>query len=149
MRKLKLEIEPIPISTWGISLANRLEKKEWNEVRQKVYRDADYRCQICGGIDDKLNCHERWAFKKTGKNRGVQRLVGFICVCEFCHDCIHFGRSTQVYGKVYTELLMRRIEKINGMSRRQLLNYLEEVKQVSYGRVNVEWVVKVGRRILV
>ena len=146
--RLKLTIQPIPASTWGISLANRLPRGEWDEIRTEIYRDADYTCEICGATNRTLHCHEVWAFKKTSKNKGAQRLVGLLCVCELCHDCIHFGRSTQVHSKTYVEKLMRHMQKVNKISRQKLLLYLEEVKKINYERADVEWIVKVGRKVL-
>ena len=44
--RLRLEIEPIPGASWGISLANRLPQEEWTKIRREVYKKASYTCQI-------------------------------------------------------------------------------------------------------
>jgi len=146
--RLKLKIEPIPASTWGISLANKLTPNEWKDIRQKVYRDAGYVCEICGTTDRTLHCHEKWAFRKTSRNKGIQKLVKLLCVCELCHDCIHFGRSTQTRSRTYVERLMGHLRKVNRMSQQELLTYLEELRNINYNRADIEWIVKVGNRIL-
>ena len=145
----KLRVESIPAGTWGLSLANRLPKEEWNDIRQSIYKGAGYRCEICGEDNAILHCHERWAFRKTGKNKGVQRLVGLVCLCSLCHDCTHFGRSTQVYGKDYVEVLMKHMQDVNGISKDKLLVYLEEAKRINYERADIDWTVKIGRKVLV
>ena len=40
------------------------------------------------------------------------------------------------------------MEKINKMSKQELLEYLDKVKEVSRKRVNIEWIVKVKGRVL-
>ena len=147
--RLKLTIDPIPISSWGVSLSNKLDKKEWDKIRHEVYQEADYTCEICGQINETLYAHERWVFRKTSRTTGLQRLAGLVCLCKTCHDCTHLGRSIEVYDKGYVEGLMRHMEKVNGMSRPQLLVYIDKIKKLNYKRADVFWKVIVGRRILV
>ena len=145
MRKLKLEIEPRPVSTWGITLANRLPRKEWDEIRQRVYREANYTCQICGSTKNGLHCHEKWGF--DDKKR-IQRLLGFECCCEVCHDVHHLGRSRQVYSKEYVGLLIKHWCQVNGKTEREFRIYEAQLFEISKKRVNKFYIVKVGRRIL-
>lgn len=143
--RLKLEIEPRPISTWGITLANRLDKKEWDEIRHKVYRDADYTCQICGNRDDKLHCHEQWVFDDR---KLIQRLVGFECCCELCHDVHHMGRSREVYPKKYVELLIKHWCRVNKKTEKDFRMYEAKIFEMNKKRANKFYIVKVGRKIL-
>lgn len=87
---MKLTIEPLPESTWGISLANLLPQEVWDTLRREVYEGFDYTCVICGATDRQLHCHERWSFDDRAK---VQRFVGFKCLCVDCHDIKHWGRT--------------------------------------------------------
>jgi len=144
--RLKLKIEPIPISTWGISLANKLSPNEWRELRQKVYRDADYRCKICGATNRTLHCHEVWAFDDRKR---IQRLVGLECCCESCHDVHHFGRTSQVRGKSYVERCIGHWCKVNKKTRKDFMVYLQEIKLLNKKRADRAYLVTIGRRILV
>lgn len=143
--KLKLEIEPRPISTWGITLANRLEKKEWDEIRHEVYRDAGYACEICGNTNDKLHCHEQWVLDDR---KLVQRLVGFECCCELCHDVHHMGRSREVYPKDYVEQLVKHWCKANKKTEKDFRLYEAKIFEMNKKRANKFYIVKVGRKIL-
>ena len=140
-----LTIEPIPISTWGISLANRLDKEEWDEIRHKVYKNAKYRCQICGAAGTTLHCHEVWKFDDRRK---IQRLVGFLCLCELCHDVKHFGRSIEVKGKAYVERLIKHWCRMNNKSEKDFYLYERKVFELNKKRSEKFYMVKVGRRIL-
>lgn len=142
---LRLEIQPIPVSSWGKSLANRLDKSDWNEIRFRVYREANYKCQICKGGKDTLHCHELWAFNDKAK---IQRLVGFECCCQLCHDVHHFGRSTQVYPADYVKRLIEHWCKVNGKTKSQFLAYERRIAERNRKRANIYYLVKVGRRIL-
>ena len=87
---MKLTIEPIPESTWGVSLANLLLEEVWDALRREVYEGFDYTCAICGAKDKKLHCHEKWSFDDKAR---VQKFVGFQCLCVDCHAIKHWGRT--------------------------------------------------------
>ncbi len=144
--RLRLKIEPIPASTWGISLANRLPKEEWNEIRTGVYRDADYQCEICGEINMTLHCHEKWTFDEK---RLIQRLAGFECCCEVCHDVHHFGRSHETKPSSYIDKLIRHWCSINKKTRTDFIKYEQEIRTLNRKRADRQYIVKIGKRILI
>lgn len=143
--RLKLKIEPIPASTWGLSLANRLPRAEWDEIRQKTYRAANYLCEICGAGSRPFHCHEVWAFDEE---RRIQRLVKFVCLCDLCHDCVHFGRTTQVKPPSYIERCIGHWCGVNRKTRVDFARYMLEIKLLNKRRADRQYIVKVGRRIL-
>lgn len=143
--RLKLKIEPIPASTWGISLANKLPPNEWNEIRQKVYRDANYRCEICGATDRTLHAHEIWVFDEK---RRIQRLAGLECCCELCHDVHHFGRTSETRAQSYQERCVGHWCKVNRKSRNEFMVYLQLIRILNRKRADIQFIVKVGRRTL-
>ncbi len=147
--KLKLAIEPIPQSSWGISLANKLGREEWGRISKQVKEEAGWTCVICRETSLTLHAHEIWSFIKIrGKKEGIQKLLDIICICETCHDCAHFGRSSQVYDKSYIEILKSHFKKINKISDKEFMLYLDKIKKISYERANIFWIVKVGNRLL-
>lgn len=87
---MKLTIESIPESTWGITLAHLLPPPVWNSLRREVYAAFNHTCAICGATDKQLHCHEKWSL--DDKTR-VQRLAGFQCLCVDCHSIKHWGRT--------------------------------------------------------
>lgn len=143
--RLKLKIQPIPNSTWGISLANKMPSKEWLDLTVKVYRDADYTCEICGATGVKLHCHEVWEFDDRKK---IQRLVRLECCCELCHNVHHFGRSTVVYKPSYVEKLIKHWCKVNGKTKQDFIEYQKEIFEINKRRAKIFYIVKVGRMIL-
>jgi hypothetical protein len=144
MRGLKLTIEPVPVSSWGISLANLLPYKEWAEIRTQIYREADYRCEICKATGT-LHAHEVWNFKEKEK---IQYLKDIVCLCETCHQVKHFGRSSRVYGQANAKKLIEHWCTINKLPPEMFKTYQEKVYEISKKRAKKFYVVKVGRRIL-
>ena len=145
MKRRLLQIESIPQSSWGVSLANLLPKEDWDKIRKKVLKGAGYRCEYCGAVDRTLHCHEAWEFKYS-----EQRLVRFDCVCELCHDSIHYFGTTQSYKNKpsYIEKVMKHIEEVNGITRKQLLAYIETRKQINRKRAKKTYKITVGKWVL-
>lgn len=143
--RLKLAIEPRPHSTWGVTLASLLPEKEWNKIRFECYREADYKCEICGNVNEQLHCHEVWGFDDRKK---IQRLSTLLCLCRTCHDVKHFGRSSQVYPKDYQRKLIRHWCKVNERTKADFEKHMAEIYAINRKRANHYYVVKVGRRIL-
>lgn len=141
-----LQIESIPISSWGLSLANLLEQKEWNRIRKEVYQRAGYVCQVCSSGDGPLHVHEVWKFDDR---RRTQTLFDLVCVCKTCHDCIHFLRSTQVYDKKYLSLLIEHFLKVNSWSLDDLRVHLTYARSLANKRADRRYRVLVNNRELV
>jgi hypothetical protein len=143
--RLKLEIEPIPMSSWGRSLANRLPKRQWDDLRQEVYRRAGYRCEVCGNRSSTLHAHEVWQFDDK---RAIQRLIGFECLCEMCHNVKHFGRSKEVYPPVYVEQLIKHWCEVNQKKKADFRRHEAMIFLRNKKRADKYYVVKIGRQIL-
>ena len=90
---MKLTIESIPESTWGVSLAQLLPQEVWDALRKEVYGGFNYTCAICGAKDKQLHCHEKW---KWDDKKHIQYFVGFQCLCVDCHNIKHWGRTVAV-----------------------------------------------------
>jgi len=132
MKGLRLEIESIPQTSWGLSLSNLLDKKDWDKIRRKAYKEAGYACVICGKGDIKLQAHEAWKFDDSKK---TQTLVRLEVLCNKCHQVKHFGRSSQVYREKYIEELINHWCKVNRKSKQDFYIYLGKVKDLNLKRV--------------
>jgi len=143
--RLKLEVEPVPISTWGISLSNRLPKEAWDVLRKKVYKAGGYRCQICGSTLPPMHCHEVWKFNNKEK---VQYLARLECICKICHDVKHFGRSQEVYKKDYITVLVNHWCEVNNLIEKAFYVYLKQIFHTNTIRSKIYYTVKVEGRIL-
>lgn len=86
---LVLTIELVPRPCWYSNLRQNMTRAAWDTLRRQVYREGGFRCGVCGakGV---LHCHERWEYDDTNH---IQRLAGFIALCEWCHHVKHIGHA--------------------------------------------------------
>ncbi len=89
-----------------------LTKVEWDRLRKKVYRKANFCCEVCG--EDRkglgLECHEEWEYDDKGH---IQSLKGLVALCTLCHMIKHYGHSIMQYGEEMKETLQYHIAKVN------------------------------------
>lgn len=116
---MKLTLDLVPQSCFFSNLRSELPKSDWDRLRKKQYKKADYRCEICGGQGTKhrVECHELWSYDE---DRGVQVLEGLIALCPSCHEVKHMG-LTATRGR--REPALRQLMKVNGMSRQAGISY--------------------------
>lgn len=109
---MKLTIELVPKSSWQQNVRSALPKSEWDRIRKETYRNAGYRCEICGGVGEShpVECHEIWEYDDE---RNIQRLSGFIALCPDCHRCKHIGLAT-IQG--FREEARLHLAKVNEVS---------------------------------
>ena len=145
LSSIKLPIESIPESTQGLSLANTLEKEEWDRIRRLCYSDANHKCKICGAEDTTLHCHEVWGFNDSSK---IQKLKALVCVCSVCHDCIHYFRSVLVHKPGYITRLRNNLMELNKWTPFQLEEYIKLIRLQNHKRKKIRYRVIVGTREL-
>ena len=106
---MKLELELIPETTWGQSLAHLLPKPVWDTLRREVYREFEYTCAICNASNTRMNCHEVWFFQDK---KHIQYLRGFQALCDDCHNVKHWGRTvTMVHQGVFPNDYLQKLTK--------------------------------------
>ncbi len=112
MTVLRLDIEPIPTSTWGNNIRNLIGKKEWGKLRKKIIADFRHTCGICCTKSVKLHCHEIWKFDDK---KHIQYLTGFIPLCKMCHAVKHLGYAgiQADRGELNWEKLIRHFMNVN------------------------------------
>src|SRR5712691_2581439 len=86
--ELHLTIELVPQPLWGINLHK--SRAAWDKLRKQVYAQYNYRCDICQAENVTLYCHEIWQYDDTVH---IQKLNGFIALCNMCHHCKHIGHA--------------------------------------------------------
>jgi hypothetical protein len=114
MSELKLTIELVPNPLWGRDLAKIMPRKEWDKLRKQVYAQYYHHCGICGA-DGRMICHEIWHYDDVNH---IQRLTGFIALCDMCNNCKHIGRSGVLarQGKLEMKAVVDHFCNINGIS---------------------------------
>lgn len=85
---MKLTAELVPSTVWYSSLYRLLPKDVWNSIREGIIAKNGRKCQICGEVNGKMNLHEIWNYDDA---KHLQRLDGFILLCEMCHHVKHIG----------------------------------------------------------
>jgi 5-methylcytosine-specific restriction endonuclease McrA len=117
----KLTIELIPSSSWFSNVRSILSSKEWDNVRKQVYRQADYKCEICGGKGRKhpVECHEIFEFDDQ---KSIQKLTKLLALCPNCHMVKHIGLA-EANGKFNKAL--KHFIKINKVSEQEARDYIK------------------------
>ena len=120
---MRLNTELIPSTAWGNNLRSYLTKAQWDQLRRWCYKQASYKCEICGGLGSThpVECHESWEYDDDNH---VLILVGVMALCPKCHTVKHIGRAYSV-GEGNRSL--RWMAKVNGWSMAQVRDHLDFV----------------------
>jgi hypothetical protein len=90
---MKLHIEMIPQTCWGVNLRTMLKESDWDKIRKDVYAKEKMCCHICNIQCETLEAHEIWEFSEK---KHIQRLVEVIGICKACHSTIHYGLAQRL-----------------------------------------------------
>lgn len=132
---MKLTIELVPKTAWYSNVRSEVSKSEWDKIRRKCYKKANYKCEICGGKGKKhpVECHEIWEYNDTDK---TQTLKGLISLCPNCHKTKHVGLA-QIKGE--EDIVINQLMKVNSMSKKEALNYINESFNIWDERSDHAW----------
>jgi hypothetical protein len=103
----RLTVELVPKTSWYNNVRALVDELGWDRIRRQVYRQADYRCEVCGGRgpEHPVECHEVWRYDDRTR---VQALVRMIALCPSCHRVKHMGfarvRGTSVQAREHLVL---------------------------------------------
>jgi len=133
-------MELVPAKAWNTNLRSMLSKDDWDTIRNICYRNANFRCEICGGSNDypkvpwRVECHEVWRFDPDNL---TQTLAGLASLCTACHRVKHAGLwATRGYAPQILAQLMR----VNGMTKEDAKEYmLTEYKRYQDTLSHLTW----------
>ena len=169
-QKIKLEVSLIPANAWGRNVRAVVSEGSWYFLRVKfgavkpdyslTNLDAKFAyildmsrpelekplvCGCCGMQTHKtLHLHENWEFDDE---KLIQKLLGFVAVCEDCHNTIHFGRSNKVGLGEFAKAHLR---EVNGWTDSQLNKHLENatsqwIKRIDFKyQLDLSWLIDEG-----
>ena len=137
-----LPIESIPMTSWGVSLSNKLDKSKWDTLRREVYTRANYSCEVCRTTSEQLHCHESWAFNEKSR---IQYLAKIKCLCKTCHEATHYFRSSVVFQLTYTNYLKEHLIKINKITEAEFERYLAKLTLIVQQRSSKFYKVVIGK----
>lgn len=132
---MKLTIELVPKTAWYSNVRSNVSKTDWDIIRNKCYKNADYKCEVCGGIGDKhpVECHEIWEYNDETK---TQTLIGLIALCPKCHKVKHTGLA---YKNNQQDIVIKQLMKVNNMTKDKALDYIEESFAIWNKRSMYQW----------
>lgn len=138
-----LTLELVPSTSWGDNLRSRLSRSEWDIVRRKTYRDANFICEICGGVGPRhpVEAHERWEYDDVNH---VQTLVGMIALCPTCHQAKHIGRTLTVGSDQTQEAVLTHIMQVNRWTKSLLLLELDSAFTQHAERSQHQWALDIS-----
>jgi len=133
-----LRVGLIPRTSWFTNVRSAVDPRDWERLRQMVYRRADYRCEFCDAERDNpagvfLEAHEWFSYDETS---GVQTLRRLICLCTLCHRAVHFGLAT-LQGKA--EEAEAHLRRVTGMTRAQVHQHIREAFDLWEHRNQTQW----------
>lgn len=130
-----LAVELVPSTCWFSNVRSCVSTKTWDFLRKSTYKQAHYRCEVCGGLAYKwaVECHEIWHYDDPKR---IQTLTGLTALCPSCHQVKHIGLAgVQGYG----EQAEAHLAKINGWNREQTDAYLKTVWDTWHERSCHNW----------
>lgn len=138
--KPKLEVELVPSTCWFSNLRSVLEPIQWNVVRRRCYRNAKYKCEICGGKGKKwpVECHEVWEYNDL---KNIQRLVRTIALCPDCHEVKHIGRASATN---HLARALKHLYKVNQWTLQEAKNHVDVAFIVWEKRSQEQWTLDVS-----
>jgi hypothetical protein len=141
-QQLKLLIELVPSTSWYDNLRKVLPQEEWDKIRKKSYKDAGYKCTICS-VQGKLNCHEVWNYNDETH---VQKLEGFIAICDLCHHVKHIGLAgiLSSKGELDYEKVIEHFMKVNECDRRNFDEHKKRAFEKWHERSKHKWHMDLG-----
>lgn len=139
---MKLTIELVPKTSWYSNVRSNVSSEQWDIIRRKSYRNANYKCEICNGIgvNHPVECHEIWEYDVIAKNK-KQTLIGFISLCPNCHKVKHPGLA-EINGEM--DIVINQLIRVNDMTKNEAVNYISDSFRIWRQRNNFEWEVDIS-----
>ena len=135
---LKLTIELVPIPCWWSNVRSNLTSTQWDKLRAGVFKLADNRCEICGGIGTKhpVECHEIWEYDDK---MNIQTLKKFISICPLCHQTKHIELTHKLFGRESRDRAYKRFQDINELTNLEAKLFYDYFVQQWRQRSSEQW----------
>lgn len=141
---MKLTIELVPSTSWYSNIRSNVTKAEWDIIRKKSYKVADYRCEVCGdkgtnqGFKHPVECHEIWSYDDQTH---IQKLEGLISLCPLCHKTKHIGLA---FIKNQGDRVVNHMMKVNNLTHSETERYISESFATFDTRSSYNWVIDIS-----
>jgi len=136
---IPMQMDIIPATSWGASLANLLTQASWQSIRGPIVERYGRLCEICGEKQHHIECHERWEYftPKSESVPGIQRLGGLFSLCQACHEMFHLGKAEM---QSRTEIVLDRLSMVNRWSFAETQSFYEWSAELWEMRSQIYWV---------
>ena len=126
---MELTIELVPSTVWYSSLYRLLPREVWDKIRNEIIKNNGRKCQVCGETEGKMNLHEIWEYDDV---KHVQKLDGFILLCEMCHHVKHIGLAGILADEVKLDYdsLIEHFRRVNGYTKKEFEQYRDKAFEV-------------------
>jgi hypothetical protein len=137
---LKLTIELVPKSSWYDNVRTHVSKEVWDKLRNEVYFQASYKCEICGGKGHKwpVECHEVWEYDDVNH---IQKLVRLIALCPNCHTTKHAGFAIL---KGNEDIVIEQLMRVNKMTDKEADEHITKAFEIWRERSKHNWTVDIS-----
>lgn len=132
---MKLEIELVPKTSHFKNLRSILTTEQWDTLRKDCYKNAKYKCEICGGKGEKhpVECHEIWEYDNK---KHKQTLKSLIALFPKCHQVKHIGLAEL---KGHLEDAIEHLANINNIPISKAYNLREQAFILWEKRNKYKW----------
>jgi hypothetical protein len=143
MTPLRLELHLIPQSSFFRNLRTALGSR-WYPLSKQIRIDHNDTCQYCGAKKDVkiglyIHCHEVWEYNES---TGIQKLIGFECLCSECH-AVHHWEHSRISNRDLIALLKHAC-KVNGCSPDEFKKHIQEAEDLWVKRSTINWKIDYG-----
>lgn len=109
----------------------------------QTYAQYSHKCGICR-TKGRLNCHEIWEYDDK---KHIQKLTGFIALCDLCHHVKHFGRANMLAreGKLNLEEVVEHFMNVNKCNKSTFERYMDKAFAKWDERSQYNWEVDLGK----
>lgn len=143
-----LQIDLIPKTSWGASLAGSLSSECWSSIRKPFIAYHGNRCQICGqrGTDlsssiRDVDTHEIWEYSPLSDATKIQTLKGFIALCSSCHLMFHLGFA-RIKNK--GDITIKRLQRLEKLSDKEIKVRIDNIDAIWAQRSEHDWIIDVS-----
>lgn len=135
---MKLVAELVPSTVWYSSLYRLLPREVWNNIRENIITKKGRVCEVCGEVNGKMNLHEIWDYDDV---KYIQRLIGFILLCEMCHHVKHIGLTGILanQGKLDYNKIKEHFCTVNSCSEKEFDEHVNDAFMIWRNRSKHQW----------
>lgn len=127
-----LFVDMIPSTSYFSNARKFLSSRDWDMVRNYVYRRVGNICECCH-IANKLEAHERWYYDwKTGR----QILVRIVGLCADCHQVTHLGHSRH---RGLGKKCFGHLKRVRGFTDDETHDHIKEAYDTFHDRSRCDW----------